>query len=117
MRALAEDMERRDEGRVYRELACKLLVEGRCRRAVVRDLSVGGLLLEIAEELPAGAAVVVAFGTPEGERFVLEGSTRRRTPVAQSVHVAHAAPSVAVRLHAPPVRYRRWVTEARRSGS
>jgi len=117
VRALAEDLERRDDGRLYQELACKLLVDGSCRRAIVRDLSAGGLLLELAAELPAGADVVVAFGTPEGERFVLEGAARRRTPVAQSVHVAHAAPSVAVRLHSPPETYLHWVARARRSRS
>ena len=84
---------------------------------MVRDLSAGGLRLELSEELPAGAGVVVAFATVDGERFVLEGSARRRTPVAQSVHVAHSAKSVAVRLHAPPETYLAWVAQVRRSGS
>ncbi len=114
MKALAKDLERRDDDRFYGALACKLLVEGRCHRGTVRDFCARGMRVELGEELPPGAHVVVAFHTSRGVRFVLEGSARRKNPVAQSVH-AHSPRSIALRLHAPPEAYLRWVDEAGRS--
>jgi hypothetical protein len=113
---MVEDLERRDEARLRRALACKLLVDGQARQGVLRDLSAQGAFVELHEDLPPGAGVILAFGTPEGPRFVLEATARRGSPVAHSLR-DHASRGVGLRLHEPPPEYLHWVLDAAREAS
>ena len=108
MRRLPETLERRDHPRLWRQLPCKLLVDGRCRRGMVRDLSARGLFVKTRDELPPGADVIVAFRVPEGPRFVLEASAPRRDLVSLSLSRLTAA-GVGLHIQDPPTAYLRWV--------
>jgi hypothetical protein len=111
MRRLPEALERRDQRRLWRQLPCKLLVDGRCRRGIVRDLSARGLFVKTREELPPGADVIVAFRVPEGPRFVLEAAAPRRDRVSLSLSRL-TADGVGLRIEDPPTAYLRWVEGA-----
>ncbi len=113
MRPMVEDLERRDQDRLKRALACKLLVDGQTRQGMLRDLSARGAFVELHEDLPPGAGVILAFGTPEGPRFVLEATAQRGSPVAYSLR-NHASRGVALCLHEPPTGYLHWLVDASR---
>jgi hypothetical protein len=105
---LSEAFERRDHPRVRRQLPCRVLVSGQCRQGVLRDLSAGGVCVETQGELPAGEPVVVAFNSPQGRRFVLEGSARRSRMAPLSL-AQLAAGELALSLQDPPPSYLRWL--------
>jgi hypothetical protein len=108
---LAQDLERRHHPRLRRRLACKLLVDGRERSGVVRDLSAGGLFVWTRRPMAPRQAVVVAFAAPEGTRFVLEASASRRSQVANSL-AATDLPGLGLHIQAPPAHYLSWVARA-----
>jgi hypothetical protein len=108
MTQLLESLERRDQKRLRRELACVLLVDGCRHRGLVRDISAWGLFVETPGELPQGSDVVVAFRTPERERFVLEASVPHRRQASRSL-TSHSADGVGLCIQDPPAAYRRWV--------
>jgi hypothetical protein len=108
MTQLLESLERRDQKRLRRELACVLLVDGCRHRGLVRDISAWGLFVETPGELPHGSDVVVAFRTPERERFVLETSVPHRRQASHSL-ASHAGDGVGLRIQDPPAAYLRWV--------
>ena len=108
MKQLAEAFERRAHTRVQGRLSCKLLVDGRCHRGIVRDFSVRGFFVESGAPLPLGAAVVVAFSPAEGKRFVLEASVPHRRLPARSL-ADLSQDGVGLRFDDPPKAYRDWV--------
>jgi hypothetical protein len=63
-------------------------------------------------ELPTSEPVVVAFNSPEGRRFVLEGSARRQRLAPLSL-AQLAAGELALCLQDPPPSYLRWLEGAR----
>lgn len=107
----AEDLERRHHPRVRRRLACKLLVDGRARSGVVRDLSAGGLFVWTRRPMAPRQDLVVSFAAPEGRRFVLEASAPRRSQVANSL-AATDLPGLGLRIQDPPAQYLSWVAHA-----
>ena len=108
MKRLVEALERRDHPRVERHLPCKLLVNGRVHRGSLWDISVRGFFVATGAGLRPGAGAVVAFDTPDGERFVLEVSVPHRRGVARSL--ADLLPGgVGLHIEEPPPAYLRWV--------
>jgi hypothetical protein len=110
MGRFTEALERRDQPRLRRELACSLLIEGRRHRGLVRDISGWGLFVQTPEELPPGNDAIVAFRTPEGRRFVLEATVPHRRALSHST-AALGDGGVGLRIQDPPAAYRRWVEE------
>ena len=108
MKQLAEAFERRVHTRVQGRLPCKLLIDGRCHRGIVRDFSTRGFFVESAAAMPLGAKVVVAFSPADGMRFVLEASVphRRLAPRSLADLVQDGA---GLRVDDPPKAYRDWV--------
>lgn len=105
-----EALERRDHPRVKRQLACKLLVDGRARKGVLRDVSAGGIFVQTRRPLSTRDGLVVTFHPPEGPRFVLEARAPRRTHVSNSL-APHTLASAGLRLEDPPPAYLRWLEE------
>jgi len=116
MAQLVESLERREQPRKRRELPCTVLVEERRHRGLVRDVSTGGLFVEIPGGLSPGSDAIVSFRTPRGQRFVLEASVPYRRAVSHSL-AAHTAAGVGLRIQAPPAGYRRWVEDLAADGS
>jgi hypothetical protein len=108
VREFDEALERRDFRRVRREVACKLLVDGRCHRGIVHDFSASGLFVETRAVLPREADTVVSFRTPEGTRFILEASIPRRPTPPLSL-ASLASGGVALRVQDAPAAYLAWV--------
>jgi len=108
VRAFDEALERRDCRRVRREVACKLLVDGRCHRGTVRDFSASGLFVETRAVLPRAADAVVSFRTPEGTRFVLDAAIPRPPTTPLSL-ASLASDGVALRVQDAPAAYIAWV--------
>jgi len=108
MKQLVDPLERREHPRVLRRLPCTLLVDGHVHRGSVWDLSTHGFYVETGAELQPRSGAVVAFDTPDGERFVLEASAPHKRPVAHSL--ADLLPGgVSLRIEDPPQAYQRWV--------
>ena len=108
MRQLAEAFERREHTRVQGRLPCKLLIDGRCHRGIVRDFSIRGFFVESGVVLPLGAGVVVAFSPAVDKRFVLETSVpHRRSASLSLVDLVHDG--VGLRVDDPPKAYCDWV--------
>jgi hypothetical protein len=108
MAQFVESLERRDQPRIRRELPCTLQVEERRLRGLVRDVSAWGLFVQTPGDLPPGSDAIVAFRTPEGQRFVLETSVPYRRQVSHSL-AALSAGGVGLRIQDPPAVYLRWV--------
>ena len=108
MRQLEQALERREHPRVLRRLACTLLVDGRVHRGSVWDISTHGFFVETGAELRPRSGAVVAFDTPDGERFVLEATVPHKRQVARSL--ADLLPGgVGLHVEDPPPTYLRWV--------
>jgi len=110
MMDFADDLERRQHPRWRRRLPCKLLVGGRARKGLVRDVSAGGLFVHTQRPLGADQGLVVVVHAPEGQRFVLAADVPHRNHLPQSL-ASHAPSGAGLRLHDPPDAYRRWVEE------
>jgi Tfp pilus assembly protein PilZ len=111
MRWFVEALERRDDSRMRQQLSCKLLVDGRCLRGVVKNFSARGLFVQTRKQLRPGADVIVAFSEPEGLRFVLEASAPHWNPVSLSLSRLVSA-GVGLRIQDPPTAYLQWVEGA-----
>jgi hypothetical protein len=108
MKQLVEALERRGHPRVQRRLPCTLLVDGCVHRSSLWDLSAGGFFVATGAELHPGAGGVVAFDTPEGERFVLEVSVPHERRIARSL-AGLLGSGVGLCVEGPPPAYLRWV--------
>jgi hypothetical protein len=111
VREFDDALERRDSMRVGREVACKVLVDGRCHWGTVRDFSTSGLFVETRAVLPREADAVVSFRTPEGTRFMLEVSITRQPTTPLSL-ASLASGGVALRVKDAPAAYLAWVDGA-----
>ena len=111
-----EELERRAHPRVRRQLPCRVLVAGQWRSGILRDLSAGGVRVETEGGLLPGLPVVVALDSPQGGRFVLEGSAHRsrRAPHSLTRLVTGEA---ALRLDDPPASYVRWLEDESRGAA
>ena len=107
----SDALERRDHPRVRRQLACKLLVNGRSRSGVVRDVSASGLFVWTRRPPGPRQDLVVSFDTPDGSRLVLEARAPRQSQVANSL-AAVDLPGVGLRIQEPPRTWLRWVEGA-----
>ncbi len=112
MGGFVEALERRVHPRVRRQLPCRVLVAGHCRRGFVRDLSASGVCVEMQGALPLGVPAVVALDSPHEGSFVLEGWAHRSRQAAHSLALLAAAELV-LRLQDPPPSYLRWLEGAR----
>ena len=108
MKQFVEALERRGHPRIEWHLPCKLLVDGRVHHGSLWDISVRGFFMATGAGLRPGAAGVVVFDAPEGERFVLEVSVPHKRRVARSL--ADLLPGgVGLHVEEPPPAYLRWV--------
>lgn len=114
--AFVDDLERRNHRRVKRQLRCELLVDGRTRQGVVRDVSAGGLFVHTRRPLAKPEGLIVAIHTAEGPRFVLQASEQRCTRPPHSL-AEHTLPGTGLRLQDPPAHYLRWVEESGEASS
>ncbi len=112
----SDALERRDHPRVRRQLACKLLVNGRCRSGVVRDVSASGLFVWTRCPPAPRQELLVSFHAPEGSRFVLEARAPRLSQVANSL-AAVDLPGVGLCIQDPPRTWLSWVEGAREGTS
>ena len=108
MKQLAQAFERRAHVRVQDWLPCKLLIDGRCYRGIVRDFSTRGFFVESGAPLPLGAEVVVAFSAGGGKRFVLEATVPHRCSASRSL-LNLVQDGVGLRIDNPPPAYCDWV--------
>jgi hypothetical protein len=108
MQRLDETLERREDLRARRRLACTLLMGGRRHEGIVRDVSASSLYVQTAAELRCGVELVVSLKVPDGELFVLEACVRETRIVARSLAAVSAGGAV-LRLEDPPAAWLRFV--------
>ena len=106
-----DELERRGGFRRREKLPCKLLIDGRSRAGMLRDLAAGGLFVETRDDVPPGADVIVAFQASEGQRFVLEALAPRQGQVSHSL-AGLASRGCALRIQDPPRSYLHWLEAA-----
>ena len=112
-----DELERRGGFRRREKLPCKLLIDGRKRAGMLRDLAAGGLFVETRDDVPPGADVIVAFQASESHRFVVEALVARKSPVSRSL-AGLASRGCGLRIQDPPRSYLHWLeATGQRSGS
>ena len=106
---LVDELERRCGSRRREKLPCKLLIDGRSRPGILRDLAAGGLYVETRDDVPAGASVIVAFRASADQSFVLEARAPRQSQLSHSL-AGLASRGCALRIQNPPQHYLHWVS-------
>jgi len=108
MQGWIPELDRRERPRAAQRVPCAVWISGRRVTGTVEEVSDGGMLVSLTEEIAAGTQTLVSF-TGAGERFLLEATVQNGRPVARSLSWS-TQPRFGLRLAGAPPSYRRWLS-------
>ena len=106
-------MERRENERTKKRIACKIRADNRHVSGFVLDVSQTGLFVQTSASLQIGSVVEVEFRLPDSETIIAMRATVARKRVVPHQLTAIARGGLGLRLEHPPPAYLKFVAEHR----